>query len=175
MKVSSKTVKNWSRYLGLCLIMVKTYIHLPKSRGVSTNHKSSNNWNISIRSRFIQFLVISLDPTHYSTHTPTHGWGSLHRCQISNRIEIFRLGQGLFDFWWFTWPDPITHPPTQPPTCKVYLYNLYNLSLPNLCATCSSLATLRLPTVDPYSAEVPGRMCPHTVLFGDLYMCLCRC
>ena len=50
---------------------------------------------------------------------------------------------------------------------------MYNLSLPNLCATCSSLATLRLPTVDPYSAEVPGKMRSHTVLCGDLYMCLC--
>ena len=47
---------------------------------------------------------------------------------------------------------------------------MYNLLLPNLCATCSSLATLRLPTVDPYSAEVPGEMCSHTVLCGDLYM-----
>ena len=34
MKVSSKTVKNWSRYIGLSVIMVKTYIHLPIS-GVS--------------------------------------------------------------------------------------------------------------------------------------------
>ena len=47
---------------------------------------------------------------------------------------------------------------------------MYNLSLPNLCATYSSLATLRLPTVDPYSAEIPGRMHSHTVLCGDLYM-----
>ena len=47
---------------------------------------------------------------------------------------------------------------------------MYNLSLPNLCATCSSLATLRLPTVDPYSAEVPGEMRSHTVLCGDLYI-----
>ena len=30
------------------------------------------------------------------------------------------------------------------------LRHMYNLSLPNLCATCSSLATLRLPTVDLY-------------------------
>ena len=52
--------------------------------------------------------------------------------------------------------------------------HMYNLSLPNLCATCSSLATLRLPTVDPYSAEVPGKMRSYTVLCGDLYMCLCR-
>ena len=54
------------------------------------------------------------------------------------------------------------------------LRHMYNLSLLNLCATCSSLATLRLPTVDPYSTEVPGGMHSHTVLCGDLYMCLCR-
>ena len=47
---------------------------------------------------------------------------------------------------------------------------MYNLSLLNLCATRSNLATLRLPTVDPYSAEVSGRMRSHTVLCGDLYM-----
>ena len=55
------------------------------------------------------------------------------------------------------------------------LRHMYNLSLPNLCATCSSLVTLRLPTVDPYSAEVSGEMRSHTVLCGDLYICLCRC
>ena len=54
------------------------------------------------------------------------------------------------------------------------LRHMYNLSLPNLCATCSSLVTLRLPTVDLYSAEVPGEMHSHTVLCGDLYMFLCR-
>ena len=54
------------------------------------------------------------------------------------------------------------------------LRHMYNLLLLNLCATCSSLVTLRLPTVDPYSAEVPGKMCSHTVLCGDLYICLCR-
>ena len=35
MKVLSKTVKNWSIYLGLCVIMVKTYIHLAKSGVIS--------------------------------------------------------------------------------------------------------------------------------------------
>ena len=47
------------------------------------------------------------------------------------------------------------------------LRHMYNLSLLNLCATCSSLVTLRLPTVDPYSAEVPGKMRSHTVLCSD--------
>ena len=63
------------------------------------------------------------------------------------------------------------------------LRHMYNLSLPNLCATCSSLVALRLPTVDPYSAEVPGEVCSrrvtggessYTVLCGGLYRCLCR-
>ena len=58
---------------------------------------------------------------------------------------------------------------------NLLLRHMYNLSLPNLCATCLSLVTLRLPTVDLYSAEVPGKMCSHTVLCGDLYICLCRC
>ena len=53
------------------------------------------------------------------------------------------------------------------------LRHMYNLSLPNLCATCSSLATLRLPTVDPYSAEVPGRMHSPTLYCGVTYICAC--
>ena len=52
------------------------------------------------------------------------------------------------------------------------LRHMYNLSLPNLCATCSSLVTLRLPTVDPYSAEVPGEMRSHTVLCDGLCACV---
>ena len=32
---------------------------------------------------------------------------------------------------------------------------------------------LQLPTVDLYSAEVPGEMHSHTVLCGDLYICAC--
>ena len=46
-KVSCKTVKNHSRYLGLCIIMIKACIHLPISGGVSTYHKSSNRIEIS--------------------------------------------------------------------------------------------------------------------------------
>ena len=36
---------------------------------------------------------------------------------------------------------------------------MYNLLLPNLCAMCSSLRALRLPTVDLYSAAEPDKMC----------------
>ena len=50
---------------------------------------------------------------------------------------------------------------------------MYNLSLLNLCATCSSLATLRLPTVDPHSAEVPGRMRPQRVTGGEFFTLYC--
>ena len=56
------------------------------------------------------------------------------------------------------------------------LRHMYNLLLPNLCAMHSSLRALRLPTVDPYSAVVPGGMlagkCTHTVLC-DAYIVAC--
>ena len=59
-------------------------------------------------------------------------------------------------------------------TLKYLLLRLmYNLSLPNLCATCSSLVTLRLPTVDPYSAEVPGGMHPQRVTGGEFFTLYC--
>ena len=50
---------------------------------------------------------------------------------------------------------------------------MYNLSLQNLCATCSSLATLRLHTVDPHSAEVPGGMRPRRVTDGESFTLYC--
>ena len=50
---------------------------------------------------------------------------------------------------------------------------MYNLSLPNLCATCSSLATLRLPTVDLHSAEVAGIMHPQRVTGGEFFTLYC--
>ena len=97
--------------------------------GVSTNHKSSNqNWIMSIRSRFIQLLVIWPDPTHWPTQPPTHGWvggwGVSTNHKSSNRIELPWLGQWLIKFL-VIWPDPIhwpTHPPnhllTHPPMDK---------------------------------------------------------
>ena len=58
------------------------------------------------------------------------------------------------------------------------LRHMYNLSLPNLCVTCSSLVTLRLPTVgvpDCYSLLFNSLSSAlHTVLCGVLYSCLCR-
>ena len=50
---------------------------------------------------------------------------------------------------------------------------MYNLSLPNLCATCSSLVTLRLPTVDPHSAEVPDGMHPWRVTGREFFTLYC--
>ena len=50
---------------------------------------------------------------------------------------------------------------------------MYNLSLPNLCATCSSLVALRLPTVDPYSAEVPGEVRSRRVTGGEFFTLYC--
>ena len=44
---------------------------------------------------------------------------------------------------------------------------MYNLSLPNLCATCSSLVALRLPTVDLYSAEVPDEVHSRRATGGE--------
>ena len=60
------------------------------------------NWNISIRSRYIRFLVIWPDPTHQPTqptiiHQPMGG-GASTDVESSNRTEISRLGQGIFDF-----------------------------------------------------------------------------
>ena len=50
---------------------------------------------------------------------------------------------------------------------------MYNLSLPNLCATCSSPATRRLPTVDSHSVEVPGGMRPRRVTGGEFFTLYC--
>ena len=78
------------------------------------------NWMISIRSRFIWYLVIWPDPTHWPTEppiTPTHpsmGGSMSTNHKSSNRIEWSQLGQDLFQLL-VIWPDP-THWPTQPPT-----------------------------------------------------------
>ena len=63
------------------------------------------NQNISIRSRFIWFLVILPDltqpinpPIHPNTHTPTHGWGSLHRCQIFTQNWNISIYSKLTEF-----------------------------------------------------------------------------
>ena len=53
------------------------------------------------------------------------------------------------------------------------LRHMYNLLLPNLCATRSSLVALRLPTVDPYSTEVPGKVCSRRVTGGESLTLYC--
>ena len=50
------------------------------------------------------------------------------------------------------------------------LRHVYNLSLPMLSVTCSSLVTLRLPTADPAPASVtarvfPGEVYPHCTVW----------
>ena len=98
------------------------------------------NWNIAIRSRFIQFFSDLTWPhpsTHPTTHTPTHGWGASTDVESSNRIEISQLGQGLFNFFSdLTWPHPSTHPTTHTPThgwgslhrCWIFKQN-WNISI----------------------------------------------
>ena len=83
--------------------------------------KNVQNWIISIRSRFIWYLVIWHDstysPTHYPTHPPIHppiGEGVSTNHKSSNRIELSWLGQDLLNVW-VIWHDP-TNQPSHPPT-----------------------------------------------------------
>ena len=49
---------------------------------------------------------------------------------------------------------------------------MYNLSLPKLCANCSSLRALRLPTAARWQVRLTDSKCPtdsRTVLCGALY------
>ena len=74
------------------------------------------NWNISIRSRYIWFLVIWPDPTHQPTQPPIHlpmGGGSLHRCWIFKQNWNISI-RSRYIWFLVIWPDP-THQPTQPP------------------------------------------------------------
>ena len=106
--------------------------HIP-THGWGSLHRCwifKQNWNISIRSRYIQFLVIWPDPTH--------PWvGSLHRCwifkqnwNISIRSRYIRFFSDL------TWPHPSTHPYTHTPThgwgshhrCQIFKQN-WNISI----------------------------------------------
>ena len=65
-----------------------------------------------------QILVISHEPTHYPTHALIHlliSLGVSTNYKSLKRIEISRLGQGLFDFEWFNLTPPI-NPPNHPYT-----------------------------------------------------------
>ena len=54
-----------------------------------------------------------LHPSTYpTTHTPTHGWGSLYRCWIFKQNWNIAIRSRFIRFW-VIWPDP-THQPTQP-------------------------------------------------------------
>ena len=67
--------------------------HIP-THGWGSLHRCwifKQNWNISIRSRYIQFLVIWPDPTHQPTQPPIHppmGGGATTDVKSSNRTEI---------------------------------------------------------------------------------------
>ena len=74
---------------------------------------------ISIRSRFIWYLIIWPDPTHWPTEPPIHphtyhAWGVSTNHKSSNRTELSRLGQDLFNCYSFDMIrpiDPSNHPP----------------------------------------------------------------
>ena len=79
MKVSSKTIKNWSRYLGLCVIMLKTLVCNPcfdclakTSPVMKVSHKTIQNW-----SRYLGLCVPVAD------HSP-------RPCKISHKIALQR-------------------------------------------------------------------------------------
>ena len=57
------------------------------------------NWNILIRSRFIQFLVIWPNPTQPPIHPPMGG-GVSTDVESSNRIEISWFILNLLNFYW---------------------------------------------------------------------------
>ena len=74
---------------------------------------------MSIRSRFIQLLVIWPDPTHWPTDPPnhphTHPWVGVSLQIINLQTELNYL-DSVNNFQIFsdlTWPHPSTHPPTK--------------------------------------------------------------
>ena len=97
---------------------------------VSTNHKSSNRFELSrlgqdLFNCYSFDLTPTIDPlTHPTTHTPTHGWVSTHppmgggvptNHKSSNRIELSWLHQDLFNCKSFDLTPPIS-PLNQPST-----------------------------------------------------------
>ena len=78
-KVSSKTIQNWSRYLGLCVIMVETWVVTPcfncltkMSPVVKVSHKTMQHW-----SRYLALCVPVAD------HGP-------RPCKISHKLALQR-------------------------------------------------------------------------------------
>ena len=75
------------------------------------------NWIISIMSRLIKFLVIWPDPTHWPTHPPNHPhhpWVgvSLQIINLQTELNYLDSVNNFKIFSVFTWPHPLTHPPT---------------------------------------------------------------
>ena len=79
--------------------------HIP-THGWGSLHRCwifKQNWNISIRSRYIRFLVIWPDPTHQPTQSPIHppmGGGATTDVKSSNRTEISWFVLNLLNFYW---------------------------------------------------------------------------
>ena len=77
--------------------------------------------NISIRSRFIQLLVIWPNPTHWPTDPPnhplTHPWVgvSLQILNLQTELNYLESVNNFLIFSDLTWPHPSTHQPTNPP------------------------------------------------------------
>ena len=69
---------------------------------------------MSIRSRFIQLLVIWPDQTHWPTQPPTltHGWECLQIINLQTELNYLDSVNNFQIFSDLTWPHPSTHPPT---------------------------------------------------------------
>ena len=105
----------------VCLWVRGVYTHLDRNPLGRHTHTSKQNWIISIRSRFIQLLVIWLDPTHWPTDPPnyphTHPWVGVSQQMINLQTEFYLDSVNIFKiFSVLTWPHPSTHPSTHPPT-----------------------------------------------------------
>ena len=77
---------------------------------------------MSIRSRFIQLLVIWPDPTHWPTDPPnhphTHPWVGvcLQIINLQTELNYVDLVKIYSIVSHLTWPHPLTHPTTHTPT-----------------------------------------------------------
>ena len=92
--------------------------------GVSTQIINlKQNWIISIRSRFNQYLVMTWPHplTHWTTHPPnhpcTHPWVgvSLQIINLQTELNYLCCVKIYYIVSDLTWPHPLTHWPTKPP------------------------------------------------------------
>ena len=120
--ISTRSGFIWFYHLNWPHPLTHPLIHTPTHSYGCLNKSSifKQNWMISIRSRFIWYLIIWPDPTHWPTepliHPHTyHAWGVSTNHKSSNRIELSRLGQDLFNCYSFDVISPID-PPIDPHT-----------------------------------------------------------